>query len=151
MRRITSIGFVIALLLAFAGVAIAAGPSFQAAIWGDGQLWSTKGLSTIPAPNSHNVQSFDKLYVIINSNNPLGQLPVAEAAPGNRNYNGGRWFTHTVEWTQAGFDAYGGTVPVLTSYDEIMDNYNMGYLDITPGSFVGGPLPYFECPLLPVK
>jgi hypothetical protein len=150
MRKLTSISLAVAFVFAFAAVAMAAGPSFNAAIWGDGELWSTKGLSTLPAPNAHNVQSFDKLYVIINSNNPLGQLPVAEAAPGNPAYNGGRWFTHTVEWTQAGFDAH-GTVPVLTSYDDIMVHYNLGHLDITPGSFIGGPMPYFECPLLPVK
>ena len=28
------------------------------------------------------LQSFDKLFVITNSNNPDGQMPVAEAAPG---------------------------------------------------------------------
>lgn len=77
-------------------------------------------------------------------------MPVAEAAPGNPNYNGGRWFTHTVEWTQAGFDAH-GTVPVLKSYGEVMLHYQLGHLTITPGSPDGGPPPYFGCPLLPVK
>jgi hypothetical protein len=119
-------------------------------LWGDGQVWGTKAAAILPAPNDHNLQSFDKLFVITNSNNPMGQMPVAEAAPRNFNYNGGRWFTHTVEWTQAGFDDH-GVVPVLTSYDDIMIHYNFGHLDIWPGSPEGGPPPYFVCPLLPVK
>ncbi|MGD8640983.1 MAG: hypothetical protein PVG89_10175, partial [Gammaproteobacteria bacterium] len=74
-------------------------PNFMPSVYGDGQVWGTKGTTTLPAPNEANRQSFDALYVITNSNNPEGQLPVSEAAPGNTNYNGGRWFTHTAEWT----------------------------------------------------
>jgi hypothetical protein len=133
-----------------AGIAVAGGPSFGPAIWGDGQLWSTKGLANLPTPNEHNRQSFDKLFVVTNSNNPNEQLPIAEAAPGNPDYNGGRWFTHTVEWTADGFRAH-GIVPVLTSYDEILFHESLEHLVITPGSFPGGPRVYFECPLLPVK
>ncbi len=152
LRKITLIVSVLALSLTVVGTASAnpGKPNFTPQIWGDGQLWGTKGAATLPAPNAHNVQSFDKLFVITNSNNPEGQLPVSEAAPGNPNYNGGRWFTHTVTWTQAGFDAH-GIVPVLKSYDDIMLHYKLGHLTITPGSPEGGPPPYFECPLLPVK
>ena len=92
----------------------------------------------------------DKLFIITNSNNPSDQLPVGEAAPGNPDYNGGRWFTHTVEWTAEGFMAH-GIVPVLTSYDEIIEHEYLGHLVITPGSFPNGPPVYFQCPLLPVK
>ena len=125
-------------------------PNFMPALYGDGEVWGTKGTTTLPAPNEHNRQSFDVLYVITNSNNPQGQLPVSEAAPGNPNYNGGRWFTHTVDWTEEGFMTH-GTVPVLTSYDDIMYHFDMGHLVITQGSFPGGPPRYFQCPLLPVK
>ncbi len=133
-----------------AALALPGAPTFSPALWGDGELWSTKAAATIPEPNQKNLQSFDKLFVITNSNNPMGQLPVAEAAPRNFNYNGGRWFTHTVEWTQAGFNDH-GVVPVLKSYDDIVFHYNLGHLTITPGSPVGGPPDFFECPLLPVK
>ncbi len=150
LRKIAFMMLVLTLGLIMAVPAFAGGkPNFTPQLWGDGELWGTKGVAALPAPNGHNDQSFDKLFVIINSNNPEGQLPVAEAAPGNPNYNGGRWFTHTVEWTQAGFNAH-GTVPVLTSYEEVMHHYNLGHLDITPGS-PGSPPDYFECPLLPVK
>ncbi len=144
--------FLFGLVLLAPSIAQAApgAPNFGPALYADGEVWGTKGTTALPAPNGHNNQSFDKLFVITNSNNPDGQLPVAEAAPGNPDYNGGRWFTHTVEWTQAGFDAH-GTVPVLTSYAEVMIHYNLGHLTITEGTFEGGPPPYFQCPLLPVK
>jgi len=133
-------------------VATAAGwaqkPNFSAAVWGDGELWGTKFTTELPAPQEHNQQSFDKLFVIVNG--AAGQLPVSEAAPGNTLYNGGRWFTHTVMWTAAGLLA-NDPLPVLTSYDEIMLHEEMGHLVIAPGSPAGGPPTYFQCPLLPVK
>ena len=124
-------------------------PNFGPQLYADGEVWGTKAAAILPAANDNNLQSFDKLFVITNSNNPAGQMPVAEAAPGNPNYNGGRWYTQTVEWTEAGFNDH-GTVPVLTSYADIMTHYNLGHLSITAGS-PGGPPDFFECPLLPVK
>ncbi len=152
MFRITRIIFLtLALSMLFIVPAFAApgAPNFGPAVYGDGEVWGTKGTTALPAPNSKNVQSYDKLFVITNSNNPDGQLPVSEAAPGNPDYNGGRWITYTAEWTQSGFDAH-GTVPVLKSYADVMLHYSLGHLDITQGSPPGGPPPYFQCPLLPV-
>lgn len=125
-------------------------PNFMPALYADGELFGTKGTTTLPAPNDFNRQSFDALYVITNSNNPVGQLPVGEAAPGNPDYNAGRWFTHTVEWTEQGFLDH-GIVPVIKSLDELRLHESLGHLVITPGSFPGGPPVYFQCPLLPVK
>lgn len=127
-------------------------PDFSPQLYADDQVFGTKGAAALPAPNDNNQQSFDALFAITNSNNPAGQLPVAEAAPGNPMYNGGRWATKTVEWTAQGFADH-GTVPVLTSYDDIMLHASLGHLTITDGSPdpVGGPPNYFECPLLPVK
>jgi len=126
-------------------------PSFGEELYADGDVWGTKAAAQLPAPNDHNAQSFDKLFVITNSNNPATQLPVAEAAPG-RGFNGGRWATQTVTWTQAGFDAH-GIVPILTSYEDVMTHYSLGHLTITAGSpgGPGTPPDYFLCPLLPVK
>jgi len=144
-------------LIAIAGMAAAlpsfanpGAPNFSAALWADGAVYGSKGTTALPAPTENNGQSFDGLFVIINSNNPAGQLPVAEAAPGNVNYNGGRWNTHTVWWTEAGFAAH-GTVPVLTSYADILVHHMLGHLGVAHGSPEGGPPPYFQCPLLPVK
>jgi len=137
-------------LLLLATVTQAAAPDFSARVYGDGIAWGTKGTTALPAPNEYNRQAFDALYVITNSNNPQGQLPVSEAAPGNPAYNGGRWFTHTVEWTAEGFMAH-GIVPVLMSYEDIQLHESLGHLVITEGSFPDGPPVYFQCPLLPEK
>lgn len=130
-------------------------PNFEPAIYADGVAWGTKVVTTLPAPNDHNLQSYDILYVILaplclDNLNPA-QLPVGDAAPRNRNYNGGRWFTHIAEWNEAGCDHHGYPLPVLTSYADIMLHYDLGHIKITPGSFEGGPPEYFGCPLLPVK
>jgi len=134
---------VLSLIVAVPTFAAPGKPNFGPALYADGEVWGTKGTTALPAPKN-NVQSFDKLFVITNGLD--GQLPVGEAAPGNRMYNGGRWFTHTVEWT----------VPahaLLTSYEDVMFHYNLGHLTITPGSpgGPGAPPDYFQCPLLPVK
>jgi len=145
-RTITLI--VSSMLLTMAGLASAdpGAPNFSAAIYGDGEVWGTKGTTSLPAPNAHNVQSFDNLYVFTNANNPHGiQLPVSEAAPGNPNYNGGRWSVQNVTWTAAGVLAHGGYTPILTSEDDILYNQQAGYLIIETAHN------YFQCPLLPVK
>lgn len=153
MRRFTVIAMAAMLALVSAAPAFAnpGKPDFSPQVYADGEVWGTKAATELPAPKGGNEASFDKLFVIINSNNPAGQLPVAEAAPGP-GYNGGRWVTQTVEWTQAGFDAH-GTAPVLTSYDDVMLHYSLGHLTITAGSpgGEGAPPDYYECPLLPVK
>jgi hypothetical protein len=145
---------ILSLVVAFAVSAVAFGmpgkPDFAPHIYADGTAWGTKVTTELPSPMANNMKSYDKLFVITNSNNPEPQLPVGEAAPGNPMYNGGRWYTHTVEWTPEGL-AHHGVVPVLMSYDDVMFHYNLGHLTITPGSFPGGPPEFFSCPLLPVK
>lgn len=138
----------LALLLALtsAPLAFADAPNFSPAIYGDGEVWGTKGLGELPAPNGHNNQSFDKLFIFVNG--APGQLPVSEAAPGNPAFNGGRWSAQTVLWTEAGIGA-NNPLPVLTSYADIQLYQSMGYLAIAPGHPAGGP-DYFECPLLPI-
>ena len=52
-NRVFAASLLVTLLLA-GGLAMAAGPSFEPAIWGDGRPWSTRGLANLPAPNEHN-------------------------------------------------------------------------------------------------
>jgi hypothetical protein len=138
------------LLTAGAALADPGKPNFMPSLYADGDVYGTKGTTTLPAPTANNLQSFDVLYAVSNSNNPEGQLPIAEAAPGNPEYNGGRWFTHTVEWTAQGFATH-GIVPVLTSQEDVLQHDSLGELVVTPGSFPGGPAVFFECPVLPAK
>ena len=122
-------------------------PNFSPSVYADGIAWGTKGTTDLPAPNEHNMQAYDILYVF--TNGAAGQLPVSDAGPRNPFYNGGRWFTHTVMWNGDGMGAH-DPLPVLKSYEDIMLYYGLGHLDIWPGS-PGGPPDYFQCPLLPVK
>jgi len=114
-------------------------PNFGPAIYADGEVWGTKGLAPLPEPNAHNEQSFDPLYIF--TNGAVGQLPVAEAAPGNPWFNGGRWETVAVTWLA------GSTPRVLMSSGEVLAERDEGHLEL--GGHPAGPPPYFECPLLP--
>lgn len=152
MRRAVAAALILAAIsISFATAwALPGKPDFGPHIYADGMAWGTKVTTVLPEPMGMNHDSFDKLFVVINSNNPGDQLPVGEAAPGNPAYNGGRWWTHTVEWTAEGFAAH-GTVPILMSYDDIMLHEGMGHLTITEGTPGPPPPPFFSCPLLRVR
>ena len=145
----TTFALALVALIFTASLALAAPgkPDFTARVYADGQAWGTKVTGEISHPNYN---SLDKFYVITNSNNPDPQLPVGEAAPYESDYNGGRWWTFTVEWTPEGFADH-GTVPILMSDDDIFLHEGLGHLTITEGSPPGGPPDFFRCPLLPVK
>jgi hypothetical protein len=150
-RKLTFIVSILALSLliavpAFAGQPESVGgglgnkaPDFSAGVYADGETWGTKGTTTLPAPTAANQQSFDKIFVVTNGAD--GQLPVGEAAPGNRIYNGGRWWAHTATW----IEDLPHPKPVLTSYEDVMFHAELGHLVIEDARA------YFQCPLLPVK
>ena len=93
MKRKSIVLLVILVLSLLAiGSVQASMPSFGPALYADGQVFASTGLTPLPAPTTHNAQSFDKLFVF--TNGAEGQLSVAEAAPGNPSFNGGRWATH---------------------------------------------------------
>jgi hypothetical protein len=141
-RTVSLLIYLVIGLMVSSGTQAASGqPNFTPALFGDGELWGTKGTTELPPPKN-NTHSFDKLFVFING--APGQLPVSEAAPGNPDYNGGRWFTHTVMWLET------PAPKVLMSYQDVMHYEDMGYLAIAEGS-PGGPPDFFQCPLLPVK
>ncbi|MFL7807076.1 MAG: hypothetical protein AB8I80_00525 [Anaerolineae bacterium] len=114
-------------------------PSFMAGVYADGRSFGTKGTTTLPAPTDANAQSYDLIFAFTNGAD--GQLAVAEAAPGNPNYNGGRWSAYSATWrSDLPF-----AKPVITSYGDLMDQVWMGNITIE------NVHNYFQCPLLPVK
>jgi len=139
------LGMALVLGVALAPSASAGAQRVENAIWADGRLWGTIGTPAV-LPGNAPLGSFDKLFMFTNSNNPAGQKPVSEAGPGNPAYNGGRWASFTATWTAAGFAAH-GTVPVLTSYADVIFHVGMGHLLVTQGHPTGGP-GFFECPLI---
>jgi len=134
-RKMLVLAMVVVLLIVAAVPAFAAGPNFGAAIFADDETWGTKGTADLPAPNEHNRQAFDGLFKI--QNGVAGQLAVAEAAPTNPNYNGGRWIEYFVTFT--------GTPELVTSYAQLHALEQAGAVTIIE---TGN---YFQCPLLPVK
>jgi hypothetical protein len=135
-KRLLVLMLVVALLVVAAVPAFAAGPNFGPAIFADDETWGTKGTADLPPPNENNEQAYDGLFKFPGGEIP-GQLPVAEAAPSNPNYNGGRWIEYNVTWN--------GTPELVTSYAQLHALAQSGAVTITE---TGN---YFQCPLLPVK
>ncbi len=137
IKKTAFVALVVALSLMLVVPAFAAGPNFGSAIYADGETWGTKGNSDLPAPNDNNRQSFDGLYKF--TNGVAGQLAVAEAAPTNPAYNGGRWIEIFVTFINPA-DAV-----LVTSYAQLHDLAMDGKVTMTESGA------YFQCPLLPDK
>lgn len=137
-------------VLAMAPAASAkATPVFSGAIWNDGNLWGTV-LTPTDLPDSAPDWSFDKLYNFADSG-LSGQRSVSEAAPGDRDYNGGRWMVFAVTFTDLGKavhdpDGDGIVDFELTSDAMVLEHRDLGHLEISDE-----PVRRFVCPLVPAK
>lgn len=93
MRRLTILLALLgSALFLLSGVAMAKGVTGPA-IYVDGVLYRTVGTPTDFSNTGAPAHSFDTIYDID------GQPNVATAAPGDREYNGGRWKVHALEVT----------------------------------------------------
>ena len=134
-RRIGSALAASALLLTVAASTVSAGGPPNLAFYVDDARYRSVNtptdLSTTGAPAS----SFDRIYVLGN-----GLINVAEAKPGDLDYNGGRWMVLPVTWSQ-------GVTPVqLTSAEAVEAYANAGWLTIA-----ASPVKEFVCPVIPVQ
>ena len=103
----------------------------EAAFYVDGHTYRTVGTPS-SLPSKAPAHSFDLLYVFVGDEVPDGQLPVAEAAPGQRGYNGGRWIVTEVHYT-------GDALPVLTSNEAVeaaLDHGRLSVMDPDAARFV---------------
>lgn len=124
-------------------------PVFSGAIWNDGALWGTV-LTPTDLPDSAPDWSFDTLYNFDGSG-LSGQRSVSEAAPGDRDYNGGRWMVFAVTFTDLGktiHDADGDGIVnfELTGDAMVLEHMGLGHLEISDE-----PVRRFVCPLVPAK
>jgi hypothetical protein len=131
MRRLVSwlvVGGLLATL--FAAPAAAGGPP-GLAFYVDGVRYRTIATPTDLSGTGAPAHSFDRIYAL------GGDLAnVAEAAPGDRDYNGGRWMVLPVTWN---------TSPVqLTSAEEVQAYADAGLLSIGTT-----PVAMFVCPAIP--
>ncbi len=145
--RLSVLGAVLALLAAVALATTSqafASPPDRPTVWVDGVRYNTVvplspngtvQFSHVPdttVPSVADLETTDDLYVV--ASNIVAPL-VSDAAPGDPDYNGGRWLPHMVNPTGA------GPVPELMSEEDIIAAANSGLVTISaPGDF-------FECPI----
>lgn len=115
------------------------------AIWADGALFGT--VLTPTSFQSPPLHSLDRLYNF-DMSGLMGQRSVAESAPGDPTYNGGRWWVQKAVFTTAGKaaldpDGDGVVNAELTSAPEVLQQVALGNLEILSTSV------FFECPLIP--
>jgi hypothetical protein len=124
-------------------------PSQDGAIYGSDAVWRTKFTTEIPGPNEHNRDSFDDLYFIVHDGGPV-QLPLSEAAPGDTDYNGGRWISETSTVLKP--MEYKENYKPITNAEDFHDAVHEGVLSEPTLGAPGGIRPdYFQCPLLRVR
>lgn len=131
-RRLAS-GITAALMLASvaASTVAAAGPP-SLAFYVDDVRYRTVGTPTDFSNTGAPAGSYDQIYVLGD-----GLVPVADAKPGDRDFNGGRWMVLPVTWH---------TSPVqLTSAEQVHAYAAAGMLGIATS-----PVALFECPVIPV-
>jgi hypothetical protein len=121
-----------ALLLAVTGSGVAAGGPPATGFYVDGIVYDTVGTPTDLSGTGAPPESFDRIYALGGA-----LLNVAEAAPGDRDYNGGRWLVLGITW------ADGVTPTQLTSAEEVESYARAGLLSIGTT-----PLKEFTCPVI---
>ena len=115
------------------------------AIWANDQIYGTILTDTsFRSPPPH---STDTLYNF-GMSGLMGQRAVSSSAPGDSDYNGGRWSVQLVTFTTAGIAAHdpdgdGNVNFELTSEAAVLAHYALGHIDIMDANF------YFACPLIP--
>jgi hypothetical protein len=132
VRKLFSIaaGAVLALAVG-AGTVLAGGPP-SVGFYVDGTLYRTIGTPTDFSGTGAPDSSFETIYALGN-----GFSDVAEAAPGDPGFKGGRWVVVPIIWH---------IDPVqYTSDEQILAAEAAGDIDF------GTPTTYFECPVIKVQ
>ena len=136
---------VVTFSLMWLAVAHAGATRVSEAIWGHGQLYDTVVTpTTFISPPEH---STDMIFSFMMSG-LTDQRSVADATPGDRDFNGGRWSVQMAVFTDLGKEVHdtdddGHVDAELTSADQVMMMVDLGHLEVFPANF------YFECPMLP--
>ena len=133
-RRLTGAAAATALLLSLTATVVAAGGPPHIGFYVDGAQYRTVGTPTDFSGTGAPARSFDRIYVL-----GAGLMNVAEAKPGDRDYNGGRWMVLPVTWAAS-------VTPVqLTSAEQVAAYAAAGMLTVA-----SSPVKLFECPVIPV-
>jgi hypothetical protein len=121
---------------AFAGVG---GPAFYV----DGTLYRTVGTPTDLSGTGAPAQAWDIIYEFGGV-----QLNVAEAAPGDSDYNGGRWMVHALTFP-SGYAA--AVADGDLDGNGVLDSAEEVQAALAAGSATdAGVVKQFECPAIPI-
>jgi hypothetical protein len=132
IRRLATGTAAAAVLLSIAASTVAAGGPPSLSFYVDGAQYRTVGTPTDFSGTGAPTSSFDRIFVLGD-----GLANVAEAKPGDRDFNGGRWMVLPVTWH---------VQPVqLTSAEQVEAYAADGRLTIATT-----PVSEFECPVIPV-
>jgi hypothetical protein len=136
LATVTTVGLAIGASSASAGVS---GPSFYV----DGQLYRTVGTPTDLSDTGAPTHAWDIIYDFGGA-----QLNVAEAAPGQVGYNGGRWQVHALTFP----DGYAAALADGDlDGDGVLDSTSEVMAALAAGSAVdAGAVKQFECPAIPL-
>ena len=93
MRRIAFLLTIIGFLLSVAAAPVAAGGPPSLSFYVDGERYRTIGTPTDFADTGAPDFSYDRIYALGD-----GLINVAEAKPGDRDFNGGRWAVIPITW-----------------------------------------------------
>jgi hypothetical protein len=133
-RRLAAAATSAALLVTVAASAVAAGGPPSLSFYVDDARYRTVGTPTDFSGTGAPDFTYDKIYALGD-----GLINVAEAKPGDTDYNGGRWMVLPVTWAQ-------GVTPVqLTSAEQVEAYADGGMLTIA-----SSPVKLFACPVIPV-
>lgn len=143
MRRAVFLGLA-AVVLTLVPLGVSAGVSGPA-FYVDGEQYRTVGTPTDFSSTGAPAHSYDTIYQFAGAQ----PLNVATAAPGDRDYNGGRWRVLVVGF--AGGESYGSALAAF-------DLNGSGEFDwateveaaIAAGVITTSPGPSFECPVIPM-
>jgi hypothetical protein len=128
MRRTLAALAAATFVLALSVSAVAAGGPPSLSFYVDGQRYRTIATPTDLSNTGAPASSFDRIYALGD-----GFINVAEAKPGDRDFNGGRWMVIPVIW------ADGVSAVQLTDADTIEAWEEAGMLSF------GDPVKYFVC------
>ena len=147
MTRLLLLGLTLALSVSTSALAGGSGGVTGPAFYVDGALYRTVATPTDLSRTGAPPHSFDVIYAL------AGQpFNVAAAAPGDRDYNGGRWMVHAIAYTTswaatvAAHDANGSGD--LDSDAEVL----AALADPGPGGATDtGVVAQFVCPVIKLK
>ena len=132
-RRLATAVTSAALLVTVAASAVAAGGPPSLSFYVDDVRYRTVGTPTDFSGTGAPASTYDKIYALGD-----GLINVAEAKPGDRDFNGGRWMVLPITWSA-------GVTPVqLTNAEDVEAWAADGLLTIATT-----PAKQFLCPVIP--